>query len=419
MPMGPHFIYLQHFLTFDGLLALWVTASLAAGHTALTGRRHRWHWWLLSALACGLGILTKGPVGVHSRAGANSRLFLSRLSLSTSTAPGDMGRVPRSGGRCCGALVNRGVLSTTRVSQRIPVATACHPFSSEPSRSSGAVLVLPALDCCSACSLDSLVAGTRALLTAPLGFGVDTASAALGFLLLAALGGLVFFSASGCKRAVYILPVMPPLALALGCYVDIGARQAHLEPDRPRSQLATRAPGWCWPAPSGALDLGCVSVAAGRDRRDSRRFVSRGDGLLWRMRTVSWVGCAVATLRCLVGAVQFLLPAYNEQFACAGQPLGNVGDHRWDGERLTGGLLSPSFRLGQFLSAGRGGSGFRSAQREQMLRRLADRAGGAADRRIGERGRRPDARSAGLGGVRAWAAGRGRSAGAATTIVAA
>ena len=32
---------------------------------------------------------------------------------------------------------------------------------------------------------------------------------------------LVFFSVAGCKRAVYILPALPPLALALGCYVDV------------------------------------------------------------------------------------------------------------------------------------------------------------------------------------------------------
>src|SRR5262249_24053266 len=43
---------------------------------------------------------------------------------------------------------------------------------------------------------------------------------ALGFFLLAGLWSLVFFSLAGCKRAVYILPAMTPLALALGCYLD-------------------------------------------------------------------------------------------------------------------------------------------------------------------------------------------------------
>ena len=35
-------------------------------------------------------------------------------------------------------------------------------------------------------------------------------SGALGFFLLAGLGCLAFFSASGCKRPCYILPAMPP-----------------------------------------------------------------------------------------------------------------------------------------------------------------------------------------------------------------
>ena len=45
--------------------------------------------------------------------------------------------------------------------------------------------------------------------------------AALGFFLLSSLLCLVFFSASGCKRPAYILPAMPPLALALGCYLNL------------------------------------------------------------------------------------------------------------------------------------------------------------------------------------------------------
>src|SRR5262249_27406913 len=43
---------------------------------------------------------------------------------------------------------------------------------------------------------------------------------ALGFFLLAAVWTVCFFSPAGCKRAVYLLPALPPLALALGCYLD-------------------------------------------------------------------------------------------------------------------------------------------------------------------------------------------------------
>src|SRR5207244_7580721 len=45
--------------------------------------------------------------------------------------------------------------------------------------------------------------------------------ATLGFFLLAAVWCLLFFSLSGSKRPGYILPALPPLALALGCYLDV------------------------------------------------------------------------------------------------------------------------------------------------------------------------------------------------------
>ena len=54
-------------------------------------------------------------------------------------------------------------------------------------------------------------------------------SPSLGFFLLAGLWCLLFFSLAGCKRTSYILPAMPPLALAVGCYVDAassGVRRA-------------------------------------------------------------------------------------------------------------------------------------------------------------------------------------------------
>ena len=51
-------------LTMDCLLCLWTTAGLAAAHTALVGGRFRMGWWLLSAAACALGVLTKGPVAL-------------------------------------------------------------------------------------------------------------------------------------------------------------------------------------------------------------------------------------------------------------------------------------------------------------------------------------------------------------------
>ena len=62
--LSARFVYLERELTMDCLLCLWTTAGLAAAHAALVGGRFRTGWWLLSAGACALGVLTKGPVAL-------------------------------------------------------------------------------------------------------------------------------------------------------------------------------------------------------------------------------------------------------------------------------------------------------------------------------------------------------------------
>src|SRR5262249_25770142 len=69
---------------------------------------------------------------------------------------------------------------------------------------------------------------------------------ALGFALAAFAWGLLFFSLAGSKRPVYLGPVLPPLALALGCYLDIAWARRRLAAAwdwlvRHRSALAWRA----------------------------------------------------------------------------------------------------------------------------------------------------------------------------------
>ena len=53
--LSPRFAQMARMLTTNGLLTLWVVAALAAAHLALTGPTFKRGWWLLSALACGLG----------------------------------------------------------------------------------------------------------------------------------------------------------------------------------------------------------------------------------------------------------------------------------------------------------------------------------------------------------------------------
>src|SRR5204863_5065851 len=62
LALAPGFLGMGRLLILDGLLALWVTLALFAAFEAVRDGRLRRRWWLLAAVACGLGVLTKGPV---------------------------------------------------------------------------------------------------------------------------------------------------------------------------------------------------------------------------------------------------------------------------------------------------------------------------------------------------------------------
>ena len=62
--LAPGFLSMGRLLILDGLLAFCVTLALLAAFEAIRGAAIRPGWWALSAFACGLGILTKGPIAV-------------------------------------------------------------------------------------------------------------------------------------------------------------------------------------------------------------------------------------------------------------------------------------------------------------------------------------------------------------------
>ena len=62
LSVAPGFVSVARLLVLDGLLVLCVTLSVLCGFEAVRAGRVRWGWWLLSALASGLGFLTKGPI---------------------------------------------------------------------------------------------------------------------------------------------------------------------------------------------------------------------------------------------------------------------------------------------------------------------------------------------------------------------
>jgi 4-amino-4-deoxy-L-arabinose transferase-like glycosyltransferase len=342
--LSARFVYLGRMLTFDIVLAATSVAALGAAHLALLSsvsdatparssktprgrlhptRRGRLHrgWWLASALACGLGLLTKGPVA----------LVLVAVPVVALTALDP--RVARLRLRDGGFyLTAAGVVAApwyVFMAVKCPgflehffwrhhVIRFFAPFDHQeplwfylPGVLLGMLpwtLLLPGL-------LRFLARHSRrtALRRPP----------ALGFFLLCGLWGLAFFSLSGCKRAVYILPVLPPLALALGCYLDsllprrLGATWSAFLSLRPAPALARQATLLVLALGAGA---GLLAAAA--------RLLPPSHGLalavptlpacvlLWRSgRGLTWAHCAAATFLLLLVGIQVLLPAYNRRFA--------------------------------------------------------------------------------------------------------
>jgi hypothetical protein len=100
------------------------------------------------------------------------------------------------------------------------------------------------------------------------------ASASPFFFLLACGWTVAFFSLAGCKRSAYILPALPPLALALGCYLDaILSRSTLLA----RCNNRRRALSWglCATTMFGVLLLGLHELLPRYARQYSLRGVVR------------------------------------------------------------------------------------------------------------------------------------------------
>src|SRR5262245_46743390 len=62
--LAPAFLSMGRLLILDGVLAFFIVLSIFSAWEALRGAELRRRWWMLAAVACGLGVLTKGPVAV-------------------------------------------------------------------------------------------------------------------------------------------------------------------------------------------------------------------------------------------------------------------------------------------------------------------------------------------------------------------
>jgi dolichol-phosphate mannosyltransferase len=330
--LSARFLYFGRMLTLESLLCLWVVSALAAAHLAVRAGRPRWGWWLLAAVCCGLGLLTKGPVALVLVGGP----VLAWQLLDRRTCR------PGVGLWLAYATVALGVacpwyLLVALSDPGFPgyffwthnVVRYLAPYD----HVQPAWFYLPGL-------LLGMLPWTLLLVPFVKFLGRRSAAvarrrpAALGFFLLAALLALAFFSASGCKRAGYILPVFPPLALALGGYLDavlpwrsLGrlGNAGYAEVRRALARLPFRATlltlvlgfagsllalltGTCKPA----VGLGLAAGAAAGFGACLRH--GRGRTVL-----ASWTLCAVTTFTLLLVAIHEVLPGYTRKFSLRGQ----------------------------------------------------------------------------------------------------
>ncbi len=219
LSLAPGFMSMGRLLLLDGLLALWVVAALLGTFEAVRGGRLRWAWWLAAAGACGLGVLTKGPIALllvlpplwaHRRLAGTACVLSWRARLAFVAVVLAVA-VPWYVGVCV----------------RVPefayhflwehnVIRFLTPFDHlEPVWYYGPVVLIGLLP-----ATLWLFPFGRFLLSG------DEATARLrtpelGFVLLAGGWGVLFFTLSGCKLPTYVLPAFPPLALAVGYFLAV------------------------------------------------------------------------------------------------------------------------------------------------------------------------------------------------------
>jgi 4-amino-4-deoxy-L-arabinose transferase-like glycosyltransferase len=310
----PEFVYRARMLTFDTLLALWVTAALASGHAAIKGPSFRWGWWLLSALACGLGLLTKGPVAFV--------LVLVPLLLLGLLDPQTVW--PRLRGWTAYVAVAAGIAAPwyLAVTYAMPEFAGyfflkhnVQRFAAPFDHARPAWYYIPGL-LAGLLPWTLLLPGIVLLLVRRSPRSARRRPAALSFFLIAFGWMLLFFSAAGCKRPTYLLPALPPLALALGWYVHLRAPRWRALCKR-SSQLAA----------ASAVVVLLAGLGVGLTAAHLHFITSQTvlvlaavvlaclNGLALWPRGISWAGSAGIVFAVGLFAVQYLLPAYNRQFA--------------------------------------------------------------------------------------------------------
>jgi 4-amino-4-deoxy-L-arabinose transferase-like glycosyltransferase len=327
LTLSVRFLYLAGMLSMDSLLCTFVLAGLAFGHLALTEAQNRKRWIVLSALACALGILTKGPVALILTAAPLVALaffdrrcrFLTKiescvyLGIVALVAGPWFVVMAASAPQAAGAFLWLHHL----VRYFAPIDHEKPAWFFLPSLLLGmmpwTLLLIPMIPYFCGRSLQ---AGKRR-------------PAALGAFMLAFGWCVVFFSLSGCKRQGYVLPALPLLALIVGAFVTHGLpwrrwMQAASGRRVRAHQLSHR---WARGLTLATFVMGSIiSVAAALSRLWSWPdapipflvFVALGVAVAAAPARApawtSWAGCAVAVFLVLSFGQRTWVPDYHQRF---------------------------------------------------------------------------------------------------------
>ncbi len=235
MVLSLGFVCLGRFLIIDSLLTFFVALSLFTAYESIMGEKLKWSWWILSAVASGLGMLTKGPVAFLLLIPP----LLAYCWISKTKA------TPSLKAWGVYVLVALGVAAPWYIAIIAREPRFAHYFFWENNfgrflysqhHSQPFWFYLPAF---------IVIWVPWGLLLPPLILFLVSRSASLrnarplslGFLILWAGWCLFFFSLSKGKLAPYILPAIPPIALAFGHFLSTMDNLTEKSPLKRTSQI--------------------------------------------------------------------------------------------------------------------------------------------------------------------------------------
>ncbi|MFO0928322.1 MAG: glycosyltransferase family 39 protein [Gemmataceae bacterium] len=217
LTLAPGFLGMARLLILDGLLTLWVALALLAAFEAVRGERFAWGWWLLASIACGLGVLTKGPVAVL--------LLVPVLVAHRWLVPATC-RVPAAGWLAfVGVTLAIALPWYVALCVRLPEFLSYFFWEHNVKRFLAPGVHVRGVWFYAPVLVTVLLPGTLLLwpllrfLTSSDAATVRLRSPELGFHLLAGAWIVGFFTLSSCKLPTYILPALPALALVFGAFL--------------------------------------------------------------------------------------------------------------------------------------------------------------------------------------------------------